>query len=382
MTRKIAILGSTGSIGQNALWVAERLQDDIDVIGVAAGRKTDRVRKQAYKFGCNYAAVAEETFSQEFSNGLPSGCKALCGVDGMVEMATAPEVDTVLCAVVGTAGLRPVIAAIKAGKNIALASKEILVMAGEAVTKTAAENGVKILPVDSEHAAVFQCLQGHDLEEVSRIILTASGGPFRDTPIEVMQEASYENALAHPTWNMGPKITIDSATMMNKALELIEAKWLFDFPPDKLDVLVHPQSIVHSLIELTDGGMLAHLGQPDMRQPIQYALTYPERCDTGLPRCNLAAVGNLTFENVDDAKFPAVELARQALRAGGTMPAVLNAANEAAVELFRAGKIKFPEIAHAVDSAMKNHKNMDSEDLDTILDADKWARDFVDQQFS
>jgi len=381
MSRKVVILGSTGSIGKNAVWVADQLKEDIQVVGVAARQNVQQLVEQTRKLGCKYAAVADETRKEQLAQALPAYCKALYGIDGMVEMATAEEVDTVLCAVVGTSGLKPVLAAVNNGKNIALASKEILVMAGEIVTKTAIDNGVNILPVDSEHAAIFQCLEGHNIDEVRRLILTASGGPFRQTPIEDLNTASYKDALAHPTWDMGAKITIDSASMMNKALELIEAKWLFNMSPDNIDVLVHPQSIVHSIVELIDGGMLAHLGIPDMRQPIQYALTYPQRKDTELPRCDLAKIGSLTFENMDNIKFPAVELARRALKIGGTAPAVLNAANEVAVELFRKGDIAFPEIAEYVKHALEKHDPIKNPELNDILKADARARRVINPKY-
>lgn len=375
MKKKITILGSTGSIGENAIRVAHHLGSEVEVVGIAGGRRVERVAEQARTLACRYAGIGDQTLVSSLADSTPVDCQAVSGVDGMIEMATAPEVDTVLCAVVGTAGLKPVLAAIKAGKNIALASKEIMVMAGELVTRAAIENEVDILPVDSEHSAVFQCMEGHSAEDVERIILTASGGPFRETSLEELEKVTYSNALAHPTWNMGPKITIDSATMMNKALELIEARWLFQIPPERIDVLVHPQSIVHSLVELVDGAMLAQLGNPDMRQPIQYALTYPRRRPSGLPRCDLASIGELKFEAMDTTKFPAVELARTALQKGGTLPAVFNAANEIAVELFRDGKIGFLAIPKTVERVMAEHRVRQQPSLETILEADLWARE-------
>ncbi|MFW5996406.1 MAG: 1-deoxy-D-xylulose-5-phosphate reductoisomerase [Verrucomicrobiota bacterium] len=374
MKRKIIILGSTGSIGENAIRVAHSLNDEIEVVGVAAGQRVDRLTEQARLLNCRYAGIGSPELFSQLSESLPATCQPLSGINGMVEMASAPEVDIVLCAVVGTAGLKPVLAAINAGKTIALASKEIMVMAGDIVTRAAAENNVDILPVDSEHAAIYQGLQGRKMEEVERIILTASGGPFRQTPLQELTHATYDKALAHPTWDMGPKITIDSATMMNKALELIEARWLFDTEPENIDVLIHPQSIIHSMVEFIDGSLIALLGQPDMRQPIQYALTHPERRAGELPKCDLAKVGCLTFEDLDNTKFPAIELARSALQQGGTMPAVFNAANEVAVDFFRREKIGFLQIPETVRQIMAEHKVCDHPTLETILEADEWAR--------
>lgn len=374
MHRTIAILGSTGSIGENAIWVARVLADDIDVYGVAAGSRWQRLADQAGEFGCREAVIADAAHLDDLNSALPRQCRARSGVEGMVDMVTAPDVDMVLCAITGTAGLRPVLAAIQAGKDIALASKEVLVMAGELVMREVAARGVRILPVDSEHSAIFQCLEGQRRHQLRRLILTASGGPFRESPADALQHVTYQHALAHPTWNMGPKITIDSATLMNKALEVIEARWLFDVQPDQIDVLIHPQSVVHSMIELADSSILAQLGTPDMRLPIQAALLYPERRDTGLPRCDFTTISKLEFGTPDNDRFPALLLAHRALATGGTMPAVLNAANEVAVERFAAGQIAFPDIWCIVECVMQRHTPAAQDSLDSILDADAWAR--------
>jgi 1-deoxy-D-xylulose-5-phosphate reductoisomerase len=298
----------------------------------------------------------------------------LAGERGLVELATMPEADIVLVAIVGTAGLEPALAAIRAGKDLAVASKEILVMAGELVMSEARKHGVKVLPVDSEHSAIFQCLEGREPGDVKRLILTASGGPFRQTPREEFAKITVAQALKHPSWNMGPKITIDSATLFNKGLEMIEARWLFDVEVDRVDVVIHPQSVVHSMVEFLDGSILAQLSVPDMRYPIQYALTYPSRLPNSLPPTDLAKIGSLTFENPDHEKFPSLRLAREAGRAGGTMPAVFNAANEVAVARFVEGKVKFTGIFEIVEKVMQAHRVVASPALDAILQADLWAR--------
>jgi len=292
----------------------------------------------------------------------------------LIELATMPEADMVLISIVGTAGLAPALAAIRAGKAIAVASKEILVMAGEEVTREAAKHNVPILPVDSEHNAIFQCLVGEPTRHIRRLILTASGGPFRKTPASELAKVTPAQALKHPTWNMGRKITIDSATLFNKGLEMIEARWLFGVPMNQVDVVVHPQSIVHSLVEFVDGSQLAQLSHSDMCFPIQYAVTYPDRLANRLKPLNLAEMGSLTFEAPDPERFPALRLAREAGNAGGTLPAVLNAANEIAVPAFLDGKILFPAIWHTVEAVMKRHKNIEHPHLDDILKADAWAR--------
>ncbi len=372
--RNIVILGSTGSIGENACWLADRLRDDLQVVGLAAGGRWERLAEQARLFGCRQVAIADAAAAPLLAAAVPANCRVTSGTDSLVEMVTAPDVDVVLCAITGTGGLIPVLEAIRAGKDIALASKEVLVMAGELVMAEVERCGVRMLPVDSEHSALFQCLEGRQSHEVARLILTASGGPFRQRTAAEMQAVTYAEALAHPTWDMGPKITVDSATMMNKALELIEACRLFNVPPGAVEVVIHPQSVVHSMVEFADGSIIAQLGSPDMRLPIQYALLYPEHRDTGLPRCDLTMLSRLDFDRPDEKRFPALRLAREALAAGGTLPAVLNAANEVAVELFRHGNLAFPGIWQLVEGVMRKHTVMLEQDLAVILEADAWAR--------
>ena len=374
MSRTVAILGSTGSIGANAVWVAQALGEAVRIHGLAAGRNWQRLAEQARELGVGNVSIADPALLAPLRAALPPTCKASADPDALIRMVTDPAVDVVLCAIAGTAGFAPVLAAIRAGKTIALASKEILVMAGELVMHEAKRAGAPILPVDSEHSAIFQCLQGHPPEAVDRLVLTASGGPFRSWSEAAIDAATYDDALAHPTWAMGPKVTIDSATMMNKALELIEAHWLFDVPPERIDVVVHPQSIVHSMVEFVDGSILAQLSNPDMRLPIQFALTYPRRVDSGLPRTDLTAIGQLTFERPRNALFPAIDLARRALVAGGTMSTVLNAANEVAVARFQQSDISFPAISRLVEAVMADHKPLSQGDLVSIQEADRWAR--------
>ena len=374
MKRSIVILGSTGSIGRNAVWVARNLGSDLHVAGIAACRNLRLLAEQAAELRCEWVAVTESKSARELRELVPVGCRVVSGEAGMIDMVTAPSVDIVLCAIVGTAGLKPVLAAIRAGKTIALASKEILVAAGELVMAEAKRCGVRILPVDSEHSAVFQCLEGQRREHLRRIYLTASGGPFRTTPAAQMAELSCAEALAHPTWNMGTKVTIDSATLMNKGLELIEAHWLFDARPDMLEVVIHPQSIIHSMVEFVDGSVLAQLSRPDMRLPIQYALTWPERRALGLEPLDWRQVRKLEFEPPDLARFPCLALARQALATGGTSGAVLNAANEVAVARFMKGEISFVAIPQVVERVSEQHTLILHPSIETILEADQWAR--------
>ena len=374
MKKNIVILGSTGSIGCNAVWVARQLADEIHVAGVAAGRNQKLLAEQATELRCEWAGIADPANGREFRRQLPVGCRAVVGEAGLIEMVTAPRVDLVLCAIVGTAGLKPVLAAIRAGKTIALASKEILVMAGQIVIAEAQRCGVRILPVDSEHSAIFQCLEGQRRADVRRICLTASGGPFRNRPMEGLDAITSAEALAHPTWKMGPKVTIDSATLMNKGLELIEARWLFDASPAQLEVLIHPQSVIHSMVEFVDGSLLAQLGRPDMRLPIQYALTWPERRPLALEPLDFHRLQRLDFEAPDLQRFPALRLARHALETGGTMTAVLNAANEVAVARFMTGEISFTGIPRLVEKVLNRHQPLPAASLEQVLDADAWAR--------
>ena len=374
MKKTIVILGSTGSIGRNAVWVARHLGGELHVAGVSGYRNLKLVAEQAAELRSEWAWAPDAAAARELRTLLPPNCRAVHGEEGMLQMVTAPAVDTVLCSIVGTGGLMPVLAAIRAGKNIALASKEILVMAGELVMAEAKRCGVRILPVDSEHSAVFQCLEGQRHDALRRICLTASGGPFRKAPAATLETITAAEALAHPTWEMGPKVTIDSATLMNKGLELMEARWLFGVRPDQLEVVVHPQSVIHSMVEFVDGSVLAQLGRPDMRLPIQYALTWPERRALPLEPLDFVKLGKLEFEAPDSARFPALALARQAMEACGTLPAVLNAANEIAVEQFMRGKIRFTGIPALVERVMARHDNQPHPALEQILAADAWAR--------
>jgi 1-deoxy-D-xylulose-5-phosphate reductoisomerase len=372
--KRVVILGSTGSIGESALKVARDIPERMEVVGLAAGRSAQALLAQAAEFKPRAVALYDTAELDAIRGHLPPGTACHGGPEGLIELATLPEADMVLISIVGTAGLAPALAAIRAGKDIAVASKEILVMAGEEVTREAARHNVTILPVDSEHNAIFQCLAGEPARHIRRLILTASGGPFRKTPAAELGKVTPAQALKHPTWNMGRKITIDSATLFNKGLEMIEARWLFGVPMSQVDVVVHPQSIVHSLVEFVDGSQLAQLSHSDMCFPIQYAVTYPDRLPNRLKPLCLAEMGSLTFEAPDPEKFPALRLAREAGTTGGTLPAVLNAANEIAVPAFLDGKILFPAIWHIVEAVMKRHKTVAHPGLDEILKADAWAR--------
>lgn len=359
--RRIVILGVTGSIGRSALKVARDIPDRVEIVGMSAHR--------------NHSALAAA--AKEFP-----GAKCVCtdgpdGMDRLIELATMPEADLVLVAIVGTAGLRPALAAIEAGKDLAVASKEILVMAGEAVMQAAEETGVRILPVDSEHNAIFQCLEGREISSVSKLILTCSGGPFRHTPRSEFDAITPEHALRHPTWQMGQKITIDSATLFNKALEMIEARWLFGLPISRVEVIVHPQSIIHSMVEFVDGSTLAQLSHSDMCFPIHYAVTWPDRVANSLRPLDFAALGRLDFEAPRREDFPALDLAVEAGTRGGTLPAVLNAANEIAVEAFLALRIPFPKIWEIVASVMAECPHIDHPGLEELIDADRVARELA-----
>ncbi len=376
MKRRVVLLGSTGSIGLSTLRVAANLPEEIEIVGLAAGSSVSQLAEQARETGVRHVAIYDETKAAELRSLLPAGVDVHVGPEGLIRLAELEEADVVLIAIVGTAGLHPALAAIGAGKDIAVASKEILVMAGEIITARAAEKGVRILPVDSEHNAIFQCLEGHrgPDTEISRLILTASGGPFRETPAADLWDVTPEMSLKHPTWNMGPKISIDSATLFNKGLEMIEARWLFGIGMNRIEAVIHPQSIIHSMVEFTDGSVLAQLSRTDMGFPIQYALTYPARMKGALQPLDFATLSKLEFSppRLDD--FPALHLAREAGLTGGTMPAVYNAANEVAVEAFRSGKIKFPEIWECVAHSIERHEAIQSPDLKQILNADSSAR--------
>ncbi|HUD46153.1 MAG TPA: 1-deoxy-D-xylulose-5-phosphate reductoisomerase [Candidatus Baltobacteraceae bacterium] len=372
--KRVVLLGCTGSIGTSTIKVAEDLPGHIQLVGLAAGNNAELLLKQTLKHRPTAISIADPEKARELENTLGTSTRVHAGKEGLLALATLPAADIVLIAIVGTAGLQPALAAIRAGKDIAVASKEILVMAGEIVMREAQKNGVRVLAVDSEHSAIFQCLDGKAPETVRALWLTASGGPFRSTPKEEFPAITVERALRHPSWVMGRKITIDSATLFNKGLEMIEARWLFDIEIGRVRVVIHPQSIVHSLVEFVDGSMLAQLSTPDMCLPIQYALTYPARVSSERVQTNLAKLGQLTFEEPDRERFPALDLAQKAGEAGGTLPAVLNAANETAVNAFVEGRISFPEISGTVARVMDRHAVVARPRLEQILEADAWAR--------
>lgn len=373
--KNVVLLGSTGSIGTSTLKVAEDLPDRIRLIGLAAGNNAELLLEQARRHQPQAICIGDAAKAAELQRALGTACEVYAGAEGLIRLATLPGADILLVAIVGTAGLQPALAAIRAGKDLAIASKEILVMAGEIVMREARRYGVRVLAVDSEHSAIFQCLDGRPVSSVRKLWLTASGGPFRTTPREEFPHITVERALQHPSWVMGRKITIDSATLFNKGLEMIEARWLFDIEIGRVDVLIHPQSVIHSMVEFVDGSWLAQLSTPDMCLPIQYALTYPERAPSQRVQTDLARIASLTFELPDMERFPALELARRAGELGGTMPAVLNAANEVAVEAFLAGRINFPQITETVRRTMSAHTVVAHPSLEKILDADAWARE-------
>ncbi len=374
MKKKVVILGASGSIGQNAVRVLEALRGEFEVVGMVARNNAARLAEQAARLDCRELVIADESRLGELRRLAPSGARCQCGVGAIVELVTRGEVDTVLCAIVGTGGLLPVLAALRAGKRIALASKEVMVMAGELVNRELAAGHGRIVPVDSEHSAIFQCLDGRNPAEVRRVILTASGGAFRDCDDETLNRATYRDALAHPVWSMGPKVTVDSATLMNKALEILEAGALFRLPAERIGVVIHPQSVVHSMVEMIDGSLLAQLSVPDMRFAIQYALTYPARADGKLPELDWETLRTLEFRPPDRKRFPSLDFAYAALGAGGTMPAVLNAANEIGVERFSRGLIGLPDIWRGIERTMSCHRASAQENLETVLAADEWAR--------
>jgi 1-deoxy-D-xylulose-5-phosphate reductoisomerase len=372
--KNVVLLGSTGSIGTSTIKVAEDLPHRVRLLGLGAGNNLELLLEQTRKHRPEAISISDPAKARELRDLLGTGTEVFSGTDGLLKLATLPDADIVLIAIVGTAGLQPALAAIRAGKDIAVASKEILVMAGEIVMREARDYGVRVLAVDSEHSAIFQCLDGKPSGSVRKLWLTASGGPFRTTPKEEFPSITVERALKHPSWVMGRKITIDSATLFNKGLEMIEARWLFDIEMARVGVVVHPQSVVHSMVEFVDGSMLAQLSTPDMCLPIQYALTYPERAGSDRVQTNLAKLGSLTFEEPDAERFPALELARRAGEIGGTMPAVLNAANEVAVDAFVNGRIGFPDIPATVRRTMERHRLVEHPSLESILEADGWAR--------
>ncbi len=372
--KKVVLLGSTGSIGTSTIKVAEDLPDRIRLLGLAAGNNVELLLEQTRKHQPEAISISDPARAQELRDSLGTACEVFSGHDGLLKLATLPEADIVLIAIVGTAGLQPALAAIRAGKDIAVASKEILVMAGEIVMREAREHGVRVLAVDSEHSAIFQCLDGKPPSSVRKLWLTASGGPFRNTPKEEFPGITVERALKHPSWVMGRKITIDSATLFNKGLEMIEARWLFDIEMARVGVVIHPQSIVHSMVEFVDGSLLAQLSTPDMCLPIQYALTYPDRAPSDRVQTDFPAIASLTFAAPDTERFPALDLARRAGELGGTLPAVLNAANEVAVDAFVNRRINFPQITETVRRTMDAHRVVAHPTLAQILEADSWAR--------
>jgi 1-deoxy-D-xylulose-5-phosphate reductoisomerase len=383
--KQVAILGSTGSIGQNTLRVIESLDGAFRVVALGAGSNTTLLAEQIERHRPSVVSVIDE----ESAARLRSELKARdiltvphigIGVDGLSEVSTCEGAEIVIGAVVGALGLLPTLRALEAGRRVALANKETLVVAGELMTRAAEASGAELLPVDSEHNALHQCLRGEHRHELKRLILTASGGPFRTSAPEAIENATPAEALRHPTWRMGDKITIDSATLMNKGLEVIEAHWLFNCSAQEIDVIVHPQSIVHSMIELIDGSIIAQMGVTDMRHAIQYALTYPARCETSLPRLDLAGLARLDFYLPDADRFPCLAIAYRALRAGGTMPAVLNAANEIAVAAFLDERIRFGDIPRLIAGACDAHTPQPAKNLEAVLSADAWARVWVEQR--
>ncbi len=391
--RSVVVLGSTGSIGKSTLMVARELPEALRIVGLATRGKAEQVIEQAKRFGVGVVAVEDASAAREAERlAAPHGIAVWPGAKGVAALAALPEADTVVCALVGLAGLRPVLAAMEAGHDVALATKEVLVSAGELVMRRRAEKRVNLLPLDSEHSALFQCLQAPDAqvacvrqpqseegvrrveERIARLLLTASGGPFAGRPELDLTLVTPEQALAHPRWNMGRKVTIDSATMMNKGLEVLEASWLFDMPVSKIGVVVHPESIVHSLVTFVDGSTLAQLSVPDMRVPIQYALTWPERMTAAVPALDLVRQGSLNFFEPDEKRFPCLGLIREAACSGGTLPAVLNAADEVAVEAFLAGRIAFDGIWRTVAKVMEAHSVRHCDNFEKVFEADAWAR--------
>lgn len=375
--REITILGSTGSIGQQALQVIAANPDKFSVAAIAAYQNDELLEKQIEQFKPKVAVLVNKDAAERLAVRYRGSTRILVGEEGLLEAATYETASMVLTAMVGFAGLRPTIAAIDAGKDIALANKETLVAAGELVTKRAKARNVQILPVDSEHSAVLQCLTGENPKSIKRIILTASGGPFRGFALEQLKNVTVSDCLKHPNWSMGKKITVDSATMANKGLEVIEARWLFNVGYDQIDVVIHPQSIVHSMVEFHDGAIMAQLGKPDMRIPIQYAFSFPDRIYSSVSGLDFKAMTALTFESPDNVSFPALTMACAAGRMGGTLPCVFNAANEEAVYAFLNGKIMFTEIAEVIKHVVDRHELIREPDINNIFRADSWARDLA-----
>jgi 1-deoxy-D-xylulose-5-phosphate reductoisomerase len=375
--KRLAILGSTGSIGVNTLEIVEQFREEFEVLALAAGTNLSVLREQVKRFKPRLVSVLNHDLAQVLQKDLQGeDIEVVFGTEGLIHAATFPGVELVVSAVVGSIGLLPLLAAIDEGRDVALANKEAIVMAGEIIVQKAQEKGVAILPIDSEHSAIFQALGGKTGGEgIKRIILTASGGPFYTLPAEALQAVSPQEALAHPVWEMGPKISVDSATMMNKGLEVIEAHWFFQVPPERIEVVIHPQGVVHSLVEYVDSSIIAQLSVPDMRIPISYALSYPQRLATDLPGLNLAELNHLTFDPPDFEKFPSLKLAYKALEGGGTLPAVLNAANEVAVEAFIKESVTFTAIPVLIQRVMEEYEVTSAHTIEDILMADHWARE-------
>ncbi len=374
--KRLSVLGSTGSIGVNTLHIVSQFPERFEVVSLSAGRNTELLKRQILQFRPKIVSVLNKELSEALRRELPNvPVEIVHGVEGLIQIATHPEVDQVVSAIVGAVGLIPTLSAIKTGKPIALANKESLVMAGKIMMEEARRNRVQILPVDSEHSAIFQALLGHQKEDVHRLILTASGGPFQNSPLSRLHEVTVKEALNHPRWAMGKKITIDSASLMNKGLEVIEAHWLFDIPVKKIVVLIHPQSVVHSMVEYVDGSIVAQMGITDMKIPISYALSFPERLNLNLPPLDLSRSEALTFSPPDLQKFPCLRLAYQSIEVGETMPAILNAANEVAVSAFLEGSLKFTEIPLLLQRVMEEHEVKPVHTIEDILKADHWARE-------
>ncbi|HEY6974328.1 MAG TPA: 1-deoxy-D-xylulose-5-phosphate reductoisomerase [Nitrospiraceae bacterium] len=374
--KTIVILGSTGSIGTSTLDIVERFPDEFRVAGLSAATNDEKLEEQIRRFKPLMVALSNEPAAARLRQRCADlSVEILSGTEGVAQVASISEAEMVISAIVGGAGLVPTLAAIRANKHIALANKEPMVMAGKLMQEEARKHGVRIFPVDSEHSAIFQSLEGHRLEDVRRLILTASGGALWTLTKEELQDVTPERALQHPNWKMGAKITIDSATLMNKGLEVVEARWLFDIPESRIDVLIHRESIIHSLVEYHDRSMIAQLGLPDMRTPISYAMRYPERMPLDLPSLDLTEIGKLTFCKPDHDRFPCLGLGYESLRVGGTMPAAMNAANEVAVEAFLNGGIRFVDIAEIIRSTMEAHHSREVESLDDALETDRWARE-------
>lgn len=376
--KRLTILGSTGSIGRSTLDVVASNMQDYKIVALSAGSNIDLLERQIRTFSPEVVAVAREGAALALSRRV-KGVEVLAGAEGINTVACYGRSDFVVSSIVGSAGLMPTLAAIRAGKTVGLANKEVLVMAGEIVMAEAGKRGVKIIPVDSEHSAVFQCIEGHKRRGIRRIILTASGGPFVGKKMAELKDITAKDALKHPNWSMGKKISIDSATLMNKGFEVIEACWLFDMPPEKVSVLIHPQSIVHSLIEFIDRSCLAQMSMPDMRGPISYALAYPERISNPIPPLELDDVGSLTFSKPDNEAFPCLSYAYDAIKAGGTMPCVLNASNEVAVNAFLEGRIGFNAISRVVRKTVDSYKAGGTATLEDIMDADRWSREAAEK---